>query len=301
MDFNYAYVAEGHVLFDTTTYPQGVLTGQTEGRDRARIDEASYKRNQSDFVLWKPRDGDVGWESPWGVGRPGWHIECSAMISEHLGETIDIHGGGQDLIFPHHEAECAQSESCHQTPLARYWVHNAMVLSDGQKMSKSLGNFITVADVLKLYRGEALKFAMLQTHYRHPFDFRWSRVQEADATLRRLTQRANSADGSGGIDDRFLSALRDDLNTPLAIKRLHDMPVENLKASMALLGLDGRERIEELSPELQALLDERTEARRSKDWSRSDALRDELFRNGIVVRDSANSTVWERVIEHHVY
>ncbi len=297
-DFGYAYVEDGHVLFDTSTYPQGVLTGQTEGRDRARIDEASYKRQQSDFVLWKPADGEVGWESPWGMGRPGWHIECSAMIAELFGETIDIHGGGQDLIFPHHEAECAQSESCHRAPLANFWVHNAMVLSDGQKMSKSLGNFVTVADVLKLYRGAALKFAMLQTHYRHPFDFRWSRVQEADAALRRLVMRRDSVEQSPEADAAFAAALCDDLNTPLAIKRLHDMPIEHLGASLGLLGFEGRERRDELAPELQALLDERAEARKAKDWTRSDQLRDQLLQAGIVVRDTGNSTVWERVIEH---
>lgn len=295
VDTGYAYAVDGHVLFDTTKYPQGVLTGQTEGRDHARIEEASYKRNQSDFVLWKPADGEVGWDSPWGAGRPGWHIECSAMISEHLGATIDIHGGGQDLIFPHHEAECAQSECYHHAPLARYWVHNAMVLSDGQKMSKSLGNFITVADVLKKHPGEVLKFAMLQTHYRHPFDFRWSRLQEADAALRRLSLKANSVEASDQVDAEFLAALRDDLNTPLAIKRLHDMPAENLKASMSLLGFAGKQQEEALSPTLQALLDLRNEARANKDWGRSDFLRDELLRFGIAVRDSASGTEWERV------
>jgi cysteinyl-tRNA synthetase len=291
-----AYEAEGHVLFDTTTYPQGVLTGQTEGRDRARIDEVSYKRHQSDFVLWKPADGDVGWGSPWGDGRPGWHIECSAMIHRHLGDQIDIHGGGQDLIFPHHEAECAQSETATGTALARYWVHNAMVLADGQKMSKSLGNFITVADVLAVYPGEALKFAMLHTHYRHPFDFRWVRVQEALATLRRLKGKAV---GEGVVDPAFLDALYDDLNTPLAIARLHDMPPENIMPSLAMLGLDGEEAKSVLPNGAQQIMDERTAAREAKDWARSDELRDRLLREyRIVVRDTPKGMIWERVIEH---
>lgn len=290
-----AYVAQGHVLFDTTKYPQGVLTGQTEGRDRARIEEAGYKRQQSDFVLWKPADGDVGWDSPWGNGRPGWHIECSAMIARHLGETIDIHGGGQDLIFPHHEAECAQSESCHSAPLARFWLHNAMVLSDGQKMSKSLNNFVTVADVLKLYKGESLKFAMLHTHYRHPFDFRWSRVESAQASLRRLITRANSVESSSEPDPSFLAALADDLNTPLAIARLYDMPVENLTASLSLLGFSSHESRTELTDEQREILEERALARAAGDWAQSDILRAELLAHGIKLKDGPKGTEWERV------
>jgi cysteinyl-tRNA synthetase len=290
LDGGHAYQAEGHVLFDTTRYPQGVLTGQQGGRDRPRIDTADYKRNQADFVLWKPADGGVGWDSVIGRGRPGWHIECSAMIAQHLGETIDIHGGGQDLIFPHHEAECAQSECAHGRDLARFWVHNAMVLSDGTKMAKSSGNFVTVDQVTDAYRGDVLRFAMLQTHYRHPFDFRWDRIQQASAALRRLTLRGEQARRRDPVDEAFLAALNDDLNTPEAMARLHAMPDSALLASLAVMGFKPER--ERAPAEVQELLDRRAEARRDRDFALSDQLRDELGSMGVVVEDNALGTSW---------
>src|SRR5689334_19841300 len=237
-----AYAAEGHVLFSVPSDPDyGVLSR----RDRdsmiagARVEVAPYKRDPADFVLWKPSiAGVIGWDSPWGRGRPGWHVECSAMIERHLGETIDIHGGGLDLIFPHHENEIAQSRCAHAgMPLARFWVHNGFVDMGAEKMSKSLGNIITPAELIAQgHRGETLRLALLSAHYRQPLPWTDALVAQAKATLDRLYRSAGDAE-PGTVDEGVLDALRDDLNTPLALSRLSALEGGALKASGRLLGL----------------------------------------------------------------
>src|SRR5690348_407646 len=239
----HAYEAEGHVLFSVPSDPDyGVLSR----RDReqmiagARVEVAPYKRDPSDFILWKPSpEGMIGWDSPWGRGRPGWHIECSAMIHEHLGETIDIHGGGLDLIFPHHENEIAQSRCAHSgAPLARFWVHNGFVDMGAEKMSKSLGNIITPAELLaEGHRGETLRLALLSAHYRQPLPWTEALVEQSKTILDRL-YRAGGEAPSGQIDGEVIEALSDDLNTSAALSRLQAIDdAATLKASAGLLGL----------------------------------------------------------------
>ena len=238
-----AYEAEGHVLFSVPSDP---AYGELSRRDReamvagARVEVAPYKRDPADFVLWKPSAEDViGWDSPWGKGRPGWHVECSAMIERHLGETIDIHGGGLDLIFPHHENEIAQSRCAHSgAPLARYWVHNGFVDMGSEKMSKSLGNIVTPAGLLAQgHRGETLRLALLSAHYRQPLAWTEEVVGQAKTNLDRLYRAAGDA-VPGEPDAGVVEALSDDLNTPLALTRLISLDDPGtLKASAALLGL----------------------------------------------------------------
>jgi cysteinyl-tRNA synthetase len=223
----HAYAADGHVLFHV---PAMAAYGRLSGRSRdemvagARVEVAPYKRDPGDFVLWKPSDAETpGWDSPWGFGRPGWHIECSAMSKVHLGDTFDIHGGGRDLIFPHHENEVAQSVCANQAPYARYWVHNGFVTVNGEKMSKSLGNFLTVRDLRARYPAEAIRLAMLKTHYRQPLDWTDAAVKEARANLDRFYQALQlSADiAVQPTAEGVVTALEDDLNTPEAVGALH--------------------------------------------------------------------------------
>jgi len=244
----HAYTAEGHVLFSVPSDPD---YGALSRRDReqmiagARVEVAPYKRDPSDFVLWKPSEPHViGWESPWGRGRPGWHIECSAMIRAHLGETIDIHGGGLDLIFPHHENEIAQSRCAHGgAPLARYWVHNGFVDMGAEKMSKSLGNVITPAELLGKHDGEVLRVALLSTHYRQPLPWTDELIAQSRARLDRLYRRVGDAEPTGEPDEFVVQALSNDLNTVLALNRLRDIhDPSKLKTSAQLLGLLGRTR-----------------------------------------------------------
>ena len=226
IETGHAYEADGHVLFDVPSDPDYGALGR---RDReamiagARVEVASYKKDPADFVLWKPSAPEViGWDSPWGRGRPGWHIECSAMIERHLGETIDIHGGGLDLIFPHHENEIAQSRCAHEgAPLARYWLHNGFLsMAGSEKMSKSLGNVVTPAELLAAgHKGEVLRFALLSAHYRQPLEWSESLIAQSKATLDRLYRSAGDATG-GTADTGVIEALADDLNTPLALSRL---------------------------------------------------------------------------------
>jgi cysteinyl-tRNA synthetase len=299
-----AYAAEGHVLFSVPSDPD---YGSFSKRDRdamiagARVEIAPYKRDPADFVLWKPSpQGALGWDSPWGRGRPGWHIECSAMIRAHLGETIDIHGGGLDLIFPHHENEIAQSRCVHGAPLARYWVHNGFVDMGADKMSKSLGNVVTVDQLLaEGHRGEVLRMALLSSHYRSPLPWTNSLVTQAKATLDGLYRKAGEV-SAGQSDPEVVAAMEDDLNTPLAIARLgaiEDPAI--LRPSGRLLGfltMSSEEWFQGAgdSAAIDVRIEQRLSARARRDFAESDRIRDELKAEGILLEDGPEGTTWRR-------
>ncbi len=296
----HAYAAEGHVLFSVESYEAyGALSGRSvdDMIAGARVEVAPYKRNPMDFVLWKPSDADVpGWDSPWGRGRPGWHIECSAMSYELLGDSFDIHGGGNDLMFPHHENEIAQSCCAHpEGGFARYWLHNEMLQVDGKKMSKSLGNFFTVRDLLDQgYAGEVIRFVFLSTHYGKPMDWTDAKAKDAEKTLRKWRGLVEGID-AGVVPDGVLSAIADDLNTAGAIAALHACAaasdVAGLKAGAALLGLLGDEmggwaQSEDLSAYEALLANARSTAMESKDFSEVDRLKAVFQDAGVEVRMS---------------
>ena len=316
---DHAYEAEGHVLFAIGTMANyGALSKRSLEMMRAgaRVEVAPYKRDAGDFVLWKPSEETTpGWNSPWGRGRPGWHIECSAMSAVYLDKEFDIHAGGLDLIFPHHENEIAQSCCAHGTKdMARYWVHNGYVTVDGEKMSKSLGNFTTVRDALEKHRGEAVRYALLNAHYRAPLDYSDGAVSEAKQALDRLYRAAGDAPSSDLANAEFLAALYDDLNTPLALSVLHKLAKQanqgdisaasDLKASAQMLGLlsqdeavwikGGGDKGGLSDKAIEALIAERQSARAARDFSRADEIRDELAASGIALLDGADGTSWER-------
>jgi cysteinyl-tRNA synthetase len=306
----HAYQAGGEVLFSVTSMPDyGQLSNRKleEQQAGARVAVEAHKQNPADFVLWKlSSPEEPGWDSPWGRGRPGWHIECSEMSRKYLGEVFDIHGGGLDLIFPHHENEIAQSRCAHGTQvMANIWMHNGFLQVEGQKMSKSLGNFYTIADVLKDWGGEIARFNMLKTHYRQPVDWTEAGMEESRTALRQW-QAATRNVSSTTPDGEFLEALYDDLNTHTAFTRLHQLNKagqhEVLKASLSLIGFSlsdqtlrrtFNEHVIEVS-KAQDLVDARLEARKAKNWAESDRIRDELAAMGIAIKDNKDGTTsWE--------
>jgi cysteinyl-tRNA synthetase len=322
----HAYESEGHVLFDVTSMDDyGLLSGRQldDMLAGARVEVASYKRHPGDFVLWKPSsDDEPGWDSDYGRGRPGWHIECSAMIHQHLGDNIDIHGGGRDLIFPHHENERAQSCCGYGGGFVGTWMHNAYVDMDGEKMSKSLGNVKTVRELLEQYPGETLRFALLSAHYRSPLNFSRELLDSAQSTLDgfylalRNAGEVEPVEPAAG-DSPVFTALLDDLNTPAAIAELHQLAKALNKASDsekpaaraallaggAVLGVLGELPDEWLAKDdegglssdaIDQLLVERAEAKSNRDFARADAIRDELNAAGIIIEDGAAGATWRR-------
>ncbi len=323
----HAYAAEGHVLFDVTTYEHyGELSKRSldDMLAGARVEVASYKRNPGDFVLWKPSDATLpGWESPWGRGRPGWHIECSAMAAKHLAKTIDIHCGGKDLLFPHHENEVAQSCCANDTRnFANYWVHNGFITMSDQKMSKSLGNIQLIREVLAEINGEVARWVLLSAHYRQSVDWTEETVAQAEKTIDRIYTTLRDAqdvklDEAIGIDDEILAALDDDINTPKAFARVNQLAKllanadnseektrlkSTLLKSCELLGVlqtdpevwfqQKQAGGEDIKEKVEQLIIARAQARTDKDWGRSDEIRDELDALGVVLEDSPEGTRW---------
>ena len=325
----HAYEAEGEVLFDVPSMPD---YGKLSGRNRdemiagARVEVSSHKRDPADFILWKPSSEDQpGWDSPWGRGRPGWHIECSAMSEHYLGPQFDIHGGGVDLVFPHHENEIAQSLCAHpDQTFAQVWIHNGYLMSEGEKMSKSLGNFYTVTELLAEFPGEALRLSLLASHYRQPLDFTKDGVREAIARLDRYYLALKMVEDSGveenpgylREEDAFGDALYDDLNTPAALSVLDGQATRIIQAKPGEeveLGLAFRRNANQLGllsggsalwhkrgtsdseqADIEAMIEKRMAARAAKDFAEADRIRDELAARKIVLEDGPGGTIWRR-------
>ena len=341
-DGGFAYNVDGNVYFSTKKFSEyGKLSKQPleELEAGARIEIGEEKKDAMDFALWKKqKEGEPAWESPWGPGRPGWHIECSAMANKYLGKTIDIHSGGRDLIFPHHENEIAQSECANHAPFARYWMHNGYINIDNQKMSKSLGNFFTVRDILKKYSPEVVRFFMLSAHYRNPINFSDQLMEQSKSALDRIytcidnmyflkksaQDRALNEEEEalsvklGECKDKFIDAMDDDLNTADALAAVFDIvyavnttvsaehsnSIQIIDKILSLiselggvLGLFGEKRDASPDDEVEKLIEERTEARKAKDWARADAIRDRLSEMGIILKDTPAGVQWSRVSE----
>jgi cysteinyl-tRNA synthetase len=345
IDKKAAYLVDGDVFYAVDTFAD---YGKLSGRKLAdmvagsRVEINANKRNPFDFVLWKAaKPGEPSWPSPWGQGRPGWHIECSAMSRRFLGETFDIHGGGKDLIFPHHENEIAQSEAAHGKPFARYWMHNGFVNIDNEKMSKSLNNFLMIKDILQAYHPETVRLFLLSSHYRSPIDFSDRNLKESEKALDKIYGLVQRIDQEAGIDftdsaprgdywDAFCTAMDDDFNTAKGVGILFNLVKEGNRIldegggsrqgdeSLATLTADlvqmggilgilqqswqaffeqrGQRRLEKvaISPDtIDALVAERTDARRKKDWKRADEIRAQLEKDGIVLEDKADGTHWK--------
>jgi cysteinyl-tRNA synthetase len=328
------YVLDDGVYFDVTTFKDyGKLSKQKldELRSGARVALNEDKRNPQDFVLWKfSKPGEPTWKSPWGDGRPGWHIECSAMSSKYLGESFDIHGGGADLTFPHHECEIAQSESCFKKPFAKYWLHNGFIQLNNEKMSKSLGNFFTLKDIFKKYSPQVVRYLFLQTHYRSPIEFSEELLQQSKNALMRMhdfMQRLKNyspaqpngaqkdvADFIEKIKRQFEDAMDDDFETSGALAAVFDLikevnrridakdltrqSVEQIMTFLmrldAVLGILISTASEDLSPEVKDLILRREEARKNRDWKMADDLRKELLEKGILIEDTPQGTVWKK-------
>ncbi|MGE3231964.1 MAG: cysteine--tRNA ligase, partial [Hyphomicrobium sp.] len=329
----HAYVAKGHVLFNVPSMPDyGQLSNRTleEMEAGARVEVAPYKNDPMDFVLWKPsKPGEPAWPSPSGIaepGRPGWHIECSAMAEKHLGPMFDIHGGGIDLVFPHHENEIAQSRCAHDLPvMANVWMHNGFLMVEGEKMSKSLGNFITIHQLLATrdfgasqWHGRVIRLAMLGTHYRQPIDWTAERLLQARATLLDFADLLASVEPAAAPNADVVAALSDDLNTPSALSIVHGLAksarrnaqsAAELSATLAFMGLYGGETRDELNVgvesvevdagKVESLVAARLAARKAKDFKESDRLRDELAAMGVALKDAKDprtgeiTTTWE--------
>jgi cysteinyl-tRNA synthetase len=324
-----AYEAEGHVLFDVASYKDYGELSKRNLREMiagSRVEVAPYKKAAHDFVLWKPSTPELpGWDSPWGRGRPGWHIECSAMAEKHLGDTIDIHAGGQDLVFPHHENECAQSRCAHDgAPFARYWLHNGFLSLDQTKMSKSLGNVLLVHDLIKSIPGEVIRLALLSAHYRQPLDWSAETIESARRMLDRLygavrgIEVSAEARAAAVVPEKLLTALEDDLNTPRALAEFFALARALNKSNdkkervrlaasmyacgelMGLLAADPEQWFAghvdgELSPEeIEVLVEQRNAAKAERDFQRADAIREQLRDAGVTIQDSREGTTWRR-------
>ncbi len=311
----HAYEAAGEVLFDVSSMADyGVLSRRKleDQQAGARVAVEEHKKNPEDFVLWKQSsENEPGWPSPWGTGRPGWHLECSAMSERYLGQVFDIHGGGLDLIFPHHENEIAQSRCAHGThTMANLWMHNGYLQVEGQKMSKSLGNFVTIHDLLatdafsgRSWPGEVLRLAMLMTHYREPIDFSRRKLEEAENLLGKFARRAGEAAATSDVDAEFIEVLSDDLNVSGALARLNALDGEALASALGLLGFETYRHKAETDVD-EAMIAERIEARlaliREKNWVEADAIRDQLAEVGIQLKDGKDPETGERVTSWEV-
>ena len=316
---DYAYVSEDNVLFSASKFSKyGQLSGKNleEMIAGSRVEVESFKRSSSDFVLWKPsKSSEPGWDSPWGKGRPGWHIECSAMSEKLLGKNFDIHGGGQDLIFPHHENEIAQSECANNEKFANFWLHNGFVNVEGNKMSKSEGNFVTVNQLKQKYQGEVIRLAMISTHYRQPLNWTENNLIECKKTLDKwyqLISENNFSFDNEKISSEVINALEDDLNTPKAISVLHQLykdckssdrnKVETFLSSANFLGILmhtssewlswGKEKLSIDEKQIELLISERKSARDNGNFEKADKIRNDLEHKGIVLEDNEGKTTW---------
>ncbi len=309
ISLSFAYPTEdGHVFFEVEQFSDyGRLSNKklSELKEGVRIENENTKKNPLDFVLWKPSNAEEpGWESPWGRGRPGWHIECSAMAKDILGDQFDIHGGGIDLIFPHHENEIAQSTcSNNMKKFANFWLHNGFLKIEGEKMSKSLNNFLTVYDLIQRdFSGPAIRYNMLSTHYRQPLDWKFERLAEAEKTLIKWNNRIDSMDETG-LPRQILNALVDDLNTPQSIHEMHQLfnneKFDELRNACTFFGFSSKVTQEsvlipaDLSEKVDKLIEKRNNARMSKNFSLADKIREDLLSAGIKVKDSGQETTWE--------